>query len=122
MVARFMHENPEHGVARFSESLNALMQQAQIGSQRLSKLSGIPRTSIDSWRAGTVRRPQHWRPLLQIGRALALAQSSVDRLLAVAGYPSLTILIHDLPSGDPDRVYLQPWLDAPHPSMVDEIE
>jgi len=45
------------------EALRSAMRRAGIGAQTLSKLTGIPRTAIDNWREGTVRRPRHWRPL-----------------------------------------------------------
>ncbi|HZN18961.1 MAG TPA: tetratricopeptide repeat protein [Micromonosporaceae bacterium] len=93
-----------------SDVLADAMRQAGIGSQTLSKLTGVPRTAIDNWREGTVRRPRHWRPLARIARVLSLSREEADALLAAAGYPGIAALAGDLASGHPDREHLDPWL------------
>ncbi|HZM75254.1 MAG TPA: helix-turn-helix transcriptional regulator [Candidatus Limnocylindrales bacterium] len=97
------------------EALWSAMRRAGVGTQTLSKLTGIPRTAIDNWREGTVRRPRHWRPLVQIARVLSLSGEEVDVLLAAAGYPRVATLALDLPAGHSDRAHLQPWLTTPEP-------
>ncbi|HET8660193.1 MAG TPA: tetratricopeptide repeat protein [Micromonosporaceae bacterium] len=93
-----------------SDVLADAMRQAGIGSQTLSKLTGVPRTAIDNWREGTVRRPRHWRPLARIARVLSLSREGTDALLASAGYPGIAELAGDLAPGHPDRAHLDPWL------------
>lgn len=93
-----------------SDVLGNAMRRAGIGSQTLSKLTGVPRTAIDNWREGTVRRPRHWRPLARIARVLSLSREETDALLAAAGYPGIAALAGDLATGHPDREHLDPWL------------
>lgn len=95
-----------------SMTLQHFMNRAGVGSQTLSKLTGVARTSIDNWRDGSSARSKHWRPLLQLAKALALSQTEVDALLTAAAYPPLATLILTLPVAHPDRVHLLPWLDS----------
>ncbi|MBB5869993.1 tetratricopeptide (TPR) repeat protein [Allocatelliglobosispora scoriae] len=97
-----------------SEALGGVMRRSGVGSKTLSKLTGIPRTAIDNWRDGTVRRPRHWRPMLQIARVLSLSRDETDELLVAAGYPRLAVLGGELPPYHPDREHLCPWL-TPQP-------
>ena len=90
-----------------SEVLQSCMQRAEIGTQTLSKLTGVPRSSIENWCQGIAGRPRHWRPLLQIGRVLLLTSAEVEVLLAAASYPALATLAHDLSGDDPDWQHLQ---------------
>jgi hypothetical protein len=99
-------------MATLSEMLQDAMRRAGIGAQTLSKLTHIPRTSIDNWRDGTAQRPRHWRPLLQIARVLALSQAEADAMLTTTGHSCIADLSRDIPPGHPDRKYLQPWLEA----------
>jgi len=92
------------------DTLRDAMRRAGVGTQTLSKLTGIPRTAIDNWREGMVRRPRHWRPLLQIARVLSLSCEQTDALLASAGYPVIAVLAADLPTDHPDRTHLVLWL------------
>ncbi|HEX5692136.1 MAG TPA: hypothetical protein VFX76_19105, partial [Roseiflexaceae bacterium] len=96
-----------------SNLLITFMARARIGSRRLSQRTGIPRTSIDNWRAGTAQRPQQWQPLLIIARILELSQAEVDELLSAANHPSLATLAHDLAGDHQDRQYIRYWLAAP---------
>src|SRR5689334_21147051 len=98
------------------------MRRARVGSQTLSKLTGIPRTSIDNWRDGSAQRPKHWRPLLQIAQALALSLAEVDALLAAASHPPLAMLIATVPQEHPDRRYLQPWLEPAPLALQKDME
>jgi tetratricopeptide (TPR) repeat protein len=100
-------------MAALSEVLRDLMRRAGVGAQTLSKLTGVPRTAIDNWREGTVRRPRHWRPLLQIARVLSLSQAQTDELLQSAGYPVTATLAQQTPITDPDRQCLALWLSVP---------
>lgn len=104
-----------------SAILKHFMERARVGSQRLSKLTGLPRTSIDNWRAGTAQRPQQWQHLLQIASALALTSAEVDMLLSAAAYPPLATLIDD-PSIEPaDHLRLSRWLSIAAPTVSDGV-
>ncbi|MBB5873625.1 tetratricopeptide (TPR) repeat protein [Allocatelliglobosispora scoriae] len=118
-----------------SDVLQQVMQRVGVGAQTLSKLTGVPRTAIDNWRDGTVRRPRHWRPLLRIAGALLLSRDETDALLAAAGHPRLDTLDSTLPLDDPDRSHLARWavqrrrsatvrheLRAPAPDFVGRID
>jgi hypothetical protein len=100
------------------EMLRDTMRRAGIGAQTLSKLTGIPRTAIDNWRDGTVRRPRHWRPLVQIARVLSLSMEQTDDLLGTAGYPTVAALAADLPMDHADRMHLAIWLSQPDPPRM----
>lgn len=93
-----------------SAVLGKAMRRAGIGAQTLSKLTGVPRTAIDNWREGVVRRPRHWRPLARIARVLSLSREETDALLSAAGYPGIAALLDGHPPGHPDREHLEPWL------------
>lgn len=86
------------------------MRRAGVGARTLAKLTGIPRTAIDNWREGTVRRPRHWRPLVQIAKVLTLSEEETDDLLSAAGYACIVALADNLPAEHPDRRHLDLWL------------
>src|SRR6185295_6737564 len=95
-----------------NEVLQSFLQRAEIGTQTLSKLTGIPRSSIENWCQGIAGRPRHWRSLLQIGRVLSLTSAEVEVLLTAASYPALATLARDLSGDHPDWQHLHPWLAA----------
>ena len=104
-----------------SDVLGTAMRRTGIGAQTLSKLTGVPRTAIDNWREGTVRRPRHWRPLTCIARVLSMSEEETDTLLAAAGYPGIAALASDLPPEHPDREQLHPWLARLAPPLVHQL-
>ncbi|MDI1463727.1 helix-turn-helix transcriptional regulator [Catellatospora sp. KI3] len=71
-------------MTELAEHLGALMRRSGVGTQTLSKLTGVLRTAIDNWRDGTVRRPRRWEPLLRIARVLSLSREERGRSLRVA--------------------------------------
>lgn len=97
-------------MATLSEVLGPAMRRVGVGAQTLSKLTGVPRTAIDNWRDGVVRRPRDWRPLLRIARVLSLSHEETDELLVAAGHPPIGTLAQKLPGDHPDREQLEPWL------------
>jgi tetratricopeptide (TPR) repeat protein len=97
-------------MATLSEVLGQAMRRVGVGAQTLSKLTGVPRTAIDNWRDGVVRRPRDWRPLLRIARVLSLSHEEADELLVAAGHQPIGTLARELPGDHPDRDQLHPWL------------
>ncbi|MEZ4539804.1 MAG: tetratricopeptide repeat protein [Chloroflexota bacterium] len=85
-----------------------LLAKAHTSIRRLARLSGVSRRTLENWLDGTVRRPRHWEPILQIGRALHLSAAEVDSLLLAAGQPSLTTL-QSLPGLKPNAELLILW-------------
>ena len=97
-------------MATLSETLRHIMA-GKIGAQKLGHLTGIPKTTIDSWLAGTGRRPRDWRSLLSIAQVLLLSRTEVDALLAAAGHVPVAELARRLGRDHPDRACLRRWLD-----------
>lgn len=95
----------------FAELLQRCMV-GKVGAQKLSNLTKIPKTKIDSWLQGRVQRPRDWRPIVTIAQALLLTREEADALLLSARQPTLAELAEQLAPEHPDRRYLQPWLGA----------
>jgi tetratricopeptide (TPR) repeat protein len=95
----------------FAETLQRFMW-GKIGSQKLSNLTQIPKSKIDSWLQGFVQRPREWQPILAIAQVLRLTRDEADTLLLAAGHRSIRELAETLALEHPDRRYLQPWLAA----------
>ncbi len=74
----------------------------------LSRLSGVPKTTIVNWLIGRVTRPRHWQDLVMVAGALRLSEAEVDELLDVAGHPPIAVLLTR--TSDPaERQLLGPW-------------
>jgi tetratricopeptide (TPR) repeat protein len=84
----------------------------KVGAQKLSNLTKIPKTKIDSWLRGRVQRPRDWRLIVTIAQALLLTREETDSLLLSAHQPTLAELAEQLAPEHPDRRHLQPWLGA----------
>jgi tetratricopeptide (TPR) repeat protein len=95
----------------FAETLQRYMR-GKVGAQKLSNLTQIPKTKIDSWLQGRVQRPRDWRPILTIAQTLLLTRDETETLLLSAGQPPLTELAEQIAPNHPDRCYLQPWVGA----------
>ena len=95
----------------FAKILQRSMQ-GKVGAQKLSNLTQIPKTKIDSWLQGRVQRPRDWRPILTIAQALLLSRDETETLLLSAEQPTLTELTEQIVPEHPDWCYLQPWLGA----------
>ncbi len=78
----------------------------------LSRLSGVPKTTIVNWTTGRVSRPRHWRDLAAVAEALQLSESELDRLLAAAGYPPVATLLA-LASDPVEQQLLRFWRHEP---------
>jgi len=84
----------------------------------VSKLSGIPRATIENWLDGQVRKPRRWQDLVKVADALRLSAAETTHLLQIAGYPSLETLLAQA-EGAHDRALLASWTTPgmPIPSM-----
>lgn len=56
---------------------------------QLATLSKLPKSTIVNWIDGRVKRPREWQQVLQLGRAMRLTSTEVNKLLAAIGYPTL---------------------------------
>jgi hypothetical protein len=85
----------------------------------VSKLSGIPRATIENWLDGQVRKPRRWQDLLKVADTLRLSVAETTDLLHVAGYPPPERLLAQTAHAD-DRALLAAWTtaDVPVPTMV----
>jgi transcriptional regulator with XRE-family HTH domain len=87
----------------FATLLCDYMDRKGFTSDRLSRRSDVPKSTIENWRRGTVSKPQQWQPIVQIARVLELNREEVDELLDAAGHPTVSILLQmDLIQEDQD--------------------
>lgn len=59
----------------------------------LSRLSGVPKTTIVNWLIGRVTRPRHWQDLVMVAGALRLSEAEVNLLLDAAGHQPIAALL-----------------------------
>jgi predicted ATPase len=85
----------------------------------VSKLSGIPRATIENWLNGQVRKPRRWQDLMKVADTLRLSVAETTHLLHVAGYPPIERLLAQTERAD-DRALLAAWTtaDVPVPTMA----
>jgi predicted ATPase len=85
----------------------------------VSKLSGIPRATIENWLDGQVRKPRRWQDLVKVADTLRLSVAETTHLLHVAGYPPIERLLAQTAHAD-DRALLAAWTtaDVPVPTIV----
>ena len=76
----------------YADVFGSILAESRTSVRRLAHLSGVSRRTLENWTDGTVRRPRHWEPVLQVARALHLPAADTDRLLRAAGLPVLASL------------------------------
>lgn len=54
---------------------------------QLSRLSGLPKSTIVNWMNGRVTRPRTWQQVAQLARAMRLATAEMNHLLKAASFP-----------------------------------
>jgi non-specific serine/threonine protein kinase len=81
----------------------------------LSRLSGVPKTTIVNWLVGRVAQPRLWQDLVRVGDAMRLAEAELDALLAAGGHPPLATLLAQART-PADRDLLSPWLSPAEPA------
>ena len=84
----------EHMVAdrsqdSFAEAFERVLNETDTSIRRLSRLSGIPRRTLENWLYGRTQRPRYVEPILKVARALNLPVDDANKLLAAADYPAI---------------------------------
>ena len=105
----------------FSTTLRAFIQRAARTPGQLATLSGIPKTTIESWLSGIVKRPRQWLPLVQVAKQLHLKRAELDALLTSAGHPDFAQLYEtSLFNGDEEEIrWLGSWeMPATHSPIL----
>lgn len=74
----------------------------------VSRLSGVPKTTIVNWLTGRVARPRHWQDLVLVASALRLSGAELDQLLDAAGHPPMQPLLASL-TAPAERQLFEPW-------------
>ncbi|NJM07006.1 tetratricopeptide repeat protein, partial [Candidatus Gracilibacteria bacterium] len=77
----------------------------------LSKLSGVPKSTIVNWLEGRVARPRRWEDLLRVADALRLDEATTNMLLAAAGH----VTVAELRNRDGASALLRPWVTTTEP-------
>ncbi|MFN2140117.1 MAG: hypothetical protein ACK2U5_06535, partial [Candidatus Promineifilaceae bacterium] len=95
----------------FAEEFERVLIETDTSIRRLSRLSDIPRRTLENWLYGRSQRPRHVEPVLAIANALHLPAHDADRLLMSAGHPSLAELQRQKKSLPPEL--LEDWQLAP---------
>ncbi|MFN2278239.1 MAG: ATP-binding protein [Candidatus Promineifilaceae bacterium] len=95
----------------FAEEFERVLIETDTSIRRLSRLSDIPRRTLENWLYGRSQRPRHVEPILTVARALHLPAHDADRLLMSAGHPSLAELQRQKKSLPPEL--LEDWQLAP---------
>lgn len=96
----------------FAAEFERVLNETDTSIRRLSRLSGIPRRSLENWLYGRVLRPRDVEPILQIACALHMPSGDANRLLLAAGYPALEELQSAGYSLPPEL--LEDWIVAPN--------
>lgn len=96
----------------FAEEFEYILTQADTSIRRLSRLSGIPRRTLENWLYGRTERPRQVEPILQVAQTLNLPVQDTDRLLKAAGYPAVAQL-QQSKNGVPAKL-LRDWQLAPN--------
>ena len=76
----------------FAAEFEYILNKTDTSVRRLSRLSGIPRRTLENWLYGRTQRPRHVETILQVARTLHLPVHDTDRLLQAAGYPAVAQL------------------------------
>ena len=70
----------------FADVLQLYVKRSAYSAGQLSRLSGIPKTTIASWLNGQVQKPQTAVGLIQLSRILHLNEGETETLLRAAGH------------------------------------
>jgi hypothetical protein len=104
--------SPARSQRSFAEEFERVITETDTTVRRLSRLSGVPRRTLENWLYGRSQRPRHVEPLLMVARELHLPAADANRLLAAAGYPPIEELVREKSLKDPQLV--EDWIVAPN--------
>ena len=60
---------------------------------QIAKITDLPRQTLISWKDGRVKKPRSWEDIIEVGKAIPLSWSELDRLLLAAKHHKLEELI-----------------------------
>ena len=96
----------------FAEEFENVLSETDTTIRRLSRLSGVPRRTLENWLYGRSQKPRHVEPILMVARELHLPAGDANRLLLAAGYPTIEELVRNKSLKDPQLV--EDWIVAPN--------
>src|SRR5829696_8018258 len=121
LMRRWRARNAMDTSLHLADALQQLMRRPnyRYTAGLVSKLSGIPRATIENWLDGQVRKPRRWQDLLKVADTLRLSVAETTQLLFVAGYPPIERLLAQTEHAE-DRALLAIWTtaDVPVPTIV----
>ena len=96
----------------FAKEFERVLIETDTSIRRLSRLSDIPRRTLENWLYGRTQRPRHIEPILLVARELHLPADDTNRLLEAAGFPAVEALLQD---GNGRTLSLvEDWVIAPN--------
>ncbi|MDJ0756460.1 MAG: tetratricopeptide repeat protein [Ardenticatenaceae bacterium] len=98
----------------FGDVLHEYVGRMALTAGRLSKLTGISSSTIESWLEGRVRSPRNWQDIVTVAAALRLSENEATRLLLAAGCSTVAQLKEQaVEKGNQSSLKkLSPWLGA----------
>ena len=83
----------------FSDLLEFYLEKKGQTSAKISAISGIPKTTVNTWLNGGTRYPRNWQHILQICRGLDLSEIEANQLLEAARHQTIAtyrdLAVHD---------------------------
>lgn len=73
----------------FSQLLEMFFSWGGYTTTKVARLSGVPKTTLDTWLAGGTKRPRNGQQIVELCRALELTESDANRLLNSAGHKTI---------------------------------
>lgn len=80
-------------VPQFADVLKQYIDASHYSLGQLSRLSGIPKSTIVNWLQGRVKRPRTFDDLLKLAAIIHLSEAETTRLLKSSGHPSLEEIV-----------------------------
>ncbi len=81
----------------FSELLRKLLERSQITPRSLSRLTNLPKPTIDNWLNGVVHKPRDRSSVVKVAMALRLSKDETNQLLRSAHHESMEEGIDSMP-------------------------
>ena len=74
----------------FSDLLEAYFHKTRQSSTQIARVSGIPRTTLDTWLSVGVKRPRDAQQVLMLAYALQVTEHEADDLLRASRHPTIS--------------------------------